>query len=259
MRTHSYIIFLGVFLPVAATAGTDPQKSIDLIRQASEKSDIFELSSFVIKADVRLDNFGKPLNGTYTLFWNNPGQWREEIILPGYSEIRVGGKNVVYLKRTTPYFPYQVFRLRTTLGFGPTEEGTGFSNVEPRKGEAIKKIREQKLPRGKATCAELASEAKSIREVCVDQVTGTIRRDRKNLLDSDWAVVGSKQFPRSMSLVENSRRIVDVHISEFKMGEPQSDANFEPPPGAVSRVGCMNPIVGGIPIESNRSIRQSKK
>jgi hypothetical protein len=37
-------------------------------------------------------------------------QWREEITLPGYSEIQVAGKGVVYLKRNAAFMPSGVFQ-----------------------------------------------------------------------------------------------------------------------------------------------------
>ena len=48
-----------------------------------------------MKASLKLDNHGHPVEGTYSLLWNGRDQWREEINLPGYSEIQVAGKDDV--------------------------------------------------------------------------------------------------------------------------------------------------------------------
>jgi hypothetical protein len=127
MRIRGYFFLVLLALAPRFTAATDLQPGIDLIEQASAKSNIFELPSFVMKADIRLDNFGKPVNGAYALVWNGPDQWREEISIPGYSEVQVGAKGVIYSKRNTDYFSYQIFRLRSALGFGTAARDAGFS------------------------------------------------------------------------------------------------------------------------------------
>ena len=68
------------------------QDAVALIQEAEARTDIFALPTFVMKADLRLDNQGKPIEGKYLLLWNGPDHWREEISVPGYRQIQVGGK-----------------------------------------------------------------------------------------------------------------------------------------------------------------------
>src|SRR6202162_1818009 len=58
----------------------------DLVEQAELNTNIFELPSFQMKASVRVENKGKPVDGSYILLWNGPDQWREGMILHRYSE-----------------------------------------------------------------------------------------------------------------------------------------------------------------------------
>jgi hypothetical protein len=83
---------------------------------------------------------------------------------------------------------------------------------------------------------------KYIRKVCVDQTTGTIRRDHKRFHDSAFAPIDSKLFPHSMSLLEEGKAVVEVHITELKTGEPVDASVFQPSDGASSKAGCINPV-----------------
>jgi hypothetical protein len=132
-------LLLAVLIATDAWAAAVAQRGRTLIEAASSKSNIFELSSFRLAARVTIDNFGKLLDGTYSLLWNGPDQWREEISFPGYSQIQVGNKGMVYIKRNLDHIPYRVSQLHSTLGFGWR------FNPGPWTGEEIKKIRNEKV------------------------------------------------------------------------------------------------------------------
>jgi hypothetical protein len=90
----------------------------DLLAEADSKANIFELPPFEMKASVRIDNQGKPLDGSYVLLWNSPEQWREEISFPGYSQVKIGGKGVISLKRPTDFIPLRIAQLDRALSYG---------------------------------------------------------------------------------------------------------------------------------------------
>jgi len=75
-----------------AIASDNPsQDGKDLIEKAADKMNIFALPYFEMKANVRiLDNQEKRLEGTYSLLWNGPDKWREEINFAGYTELQLG-------------------------------------------------------------------------------------------------------------------------------------------------------------------------
>jgi hypothetical protein len=81
---------------VRVFAGDSNQSAADLIQQAISKMNIFDLPAFEMKAHVQVLNQGKPLEGSYSLLWNGPDQWREEITFPGYSEIQVEQNGTVF-------------------------------------------------------------------------------------------------------------------------------------------------------------------
>jgi TonB family protein len=228
----AYLVLL-VAMPAIASSD-DVSRGKALIERAQEKTNIFALPSFRMKANVRIDNFGKPLDGTYSLLWNGPDQWREEIAFPGYSETQVASKGVVNLKRSTDYLPYQIYQLHFTLGF------SSWLNSTPQGSEEIKKIRDEKAGGQRITCIEIANEEKHTHQVCIDPATGLLNRSKQNVIQSDFLPVGSKVFPRSMARVQDGKTEVDIHVTGLDAGVAQAPGLFEPPPGAVSRPGCLN-------------------
>ena len=250
MRAYSFcmatrlLLICSLLFSLAApvAAGTDPQRAIDLIEQASDKSNIFELPSFRMAADVTIDNFGKPVSGKYVLLWNGPEQWREEISLPGYSEVEIGAKGVVFLKRTTDYMPYQIFKLHQALGFGVGAWVDGFFSLGPQAKERPKRIHDQKIAGKKSTCIEIQTAMTYAREVCIDQTTGLINRAHGGITDSEPIPLGTKVFPSSIVYRQENRVLVEVHVTELKTGEHFQAAAFDPPAGTTSRPGCMNPV-----------------
>lgn len=232
---------LGATLAVAATSPSESGSA--LIEEASTKMNIFDLPSFRMDATVRIANQGKPLDGTYSLLWNGPEQWREEITFPGYSEVQVGRKGMVYTKRTTTVMPYAIFQVRSTIGVSPKGSGSGsFLRLGPREHETIKKVHKEKVGNSKADCVEFVSDQKSMREACVDEATGMITREKQGFVDTELTPVATKVFPRSMVLVENQKPVVELHITDFQVGEPLASALFEPPTDAVSTPWCMNAV-----------------
>ena len=208
----------------------------DLVEQA-EIRNVFGLPSFEMKASVRIDNKGQPLDGSYILLWNGPEQWREEISLPGYSEVKVGGKGVVSLKRSTDFMPLQLNPLYQTLSYGRAL-ATGPE-------ETVKQVHHRNVNGVKVGCAEIAEQQyhTTLREVCVDLSTGALVR-QPPLLDREMMPIGAKLFPRFLSYVEKGKPLAEVQVTELKTTEQLPSSGFEPPVGAVSKPGCMSPNTG---------------
>ena len=213
----------------------------ELVEQAEAKTNIFALPSFQMKASVRIDNKGIPLDGSYMLLWNGPGQWREDLSFPGYSEIQVGGKGVVFIKRTAEVLPLRIDQLRSTLGYGSgATHPLSLIHVAPGPGETVKKVRDRKVDGSQAACVEIADHENHAREICVDKATGGIIRQQP-FVDKGTIAIAGKLFPGSLSYIESGKRLVEIQITELKTTESLTSSAFEPPSGAVSKPGCMNP------------------
>ena len=87
-RPMLLVFFVALIASASAFAGSEKAiRAEQMLQEAIARNDIRELPSFEMKASLKLDNHGHPVEGTYSLLWNGHAQWREEINLPGYSEI----------------------------------------------------------------------------------------------------------------------------------------------------------------------------
>lgn len=244
MKCCLLVVLLLVSANTLLASDKAKQEGKELVEQAEAKADIFALSSFEMKATVRIDSKGKPLDGSYLFLWNGPGQWREEIILPGYSEVQVGGSGVVSLKRSTDVIPLRIDQLHSALGYGSgTPHPRSFFHLTPGPDETIKKIHDQKINGSKAACVEIADRENHTRNVCVDESTGVLIRQRP-FLDKETIAIAGKLFPRFLSYVEDGKSVVEIQVTELKTTEQLPSSAFEPPSGAVAKAGCMNPSPG---------------
>jgi TonB family protein len=137
--------------------------------------------------------------------------------------------------------------LHSALGYSSQESSldqSSFFNRAPRPSVAVKEVHERTIDGAKAECVEIIASEKLTREVCVDQTTGTLLREKRLFLDGGLTPIGSKLFPRSMALIEDGRSVAEVQITEFKTGEELPASLFDPLAGAISRAGCMNPVPG---------------
>jgi hypothetical protein len=238
MRRMKVITLLIVLLStmLANASSDDVSRGKVLIEHAQEKSNIFALPSFRMSASVRIDSFGKPLEGTYSLLWNGPDQWREEIVFPGYNEVQVGGKGVVYVQRSVDHVPYAVSQFRSSLGFVLR------ANPGPWAKEQIKKVRDRKIKGQRITCVEVVSGGGDTREICINPVTGLLNRAREGVDESEVQPIAGKLFPHVITFVNKDKKEVEVHISELWTGEALAASLFQVPANAVARPGCMNAV-----------------
>jgi hypothetical protein len=220
---------------ILGAANMVTQEDKDLPGQAEKKADIFELPSFEMKANVRIINKGQPLDGSYVFLWNGPDQWREEINLPGYSEVHVGGKGVVFNKPSSDFMLFEIRYLRSALDYG--------RRIALGPKDTFKRVHDRNVNGVKVKCALIADQENHNRDVCVDALTGALVRQTP-FLDRELTPVGAKLFPRFLSYVENGKSLAEVQVTELKTTEPSPPSAFEPPAGAVSNPGCWNPDGG---------------
>lgn len=248
MKRWIYLITFGILFGPFLHASDDAkqQEAVARMEQAVSKTNIFDLPSFAMKADVHIDNHEKKMDGTYQLLWNGPDQWREEINLPGYSEVQIGGKGTVWLQRSTDFIPFAVYNLRQALGFGSSAASPQSMllvrlSLTPR--ETIKKITKKKEHGNKLTCFEIADEQKYPSEICVDEGSGTIVRASSYYTDADLQPIGGKVFPRRLSIHLGNKAVAEVTITELSTPAQFSPGTFTPPAGVSAQAGCMNPTL----------------
>jgi TonB family protein len=222
------------------------EEAIKKIEQAVAKTNIFELPSFVMKADVQIASQGKIEDGTYQLLWNGPDQWREDIRFPNYTEVQVGGKGTVWIQRSTDFYPLLIYELHSALGFGSGEASSGYpsgslvqSVLTPK--DTIKKVRERKEHGEKQTCIEFEDEAKRSAETCVNENTNTLVRGPWYVEKDIQPVGGGRVYPRLLAFVEDGKTVAKVSVTEFTAPVQFQANSFTPPAGVSPSAGCMNP------------------
>ncbi len=220
---------------VSPLAASDKARGMDLLERANAESNLRELPSFQMKAGVKIENKGQQLEGTYTLLWNGPDQWREELTVPGYTEVLVGGKDVVSTKRNSDFTPLRIYQLHNVLGYG--------GSLLPSPRERVKDIHHRSVNGAKVECVEIVGDENWSREVCLDPSSGAVVREAP-FADRDLMPVGTKMFPRYLSQVDHGKTVAEVNVTELKTTDPFPASAFDPPAGAVSKPGCANPVPG---------------
>jgi TonB family protein len=231
---------------LCASDSADSQQAVRRIEQAVSKTNIFELTSFQMKANVQIENQGKRLDGHYQLLWNGPDQWREEIAFPGYTEVQVGGKGIVWIQRNTAFFPLRIWNLHAAFGFGSgagsgPDLGGSFVHSGLTAKDTIKKVHSRKEDGDQLTCIEIEDERKLRSDICVNDATDVMVRN-SSYKDRDFQPIGGKLFPRFLSFVENGKEVASIDIIELTTPGQFSPGSFTPPSGVTPRAGCMNPV-----------------
>ena len=247
MNRYILLAIVGVFLsPPPRTPDTSGQPdAIKKLEEAVSKTNIFELPSFQMKAALQVDNAGKLVDGSYRLLWNGPERWREEINLPGYTELQVGGKGIVWIQRSPDVFPLRIWQVHVALGFGSAAGADAglygsFVQLGLHPNDKVKKLHSRKQHGERLTCEEIEDEQKRSSEICVNDSTGTLFRG-PSYEDGDFQAVGTKVFPRFLGFVENGKTVAKVKVNELIASDQFAPDAFIPPTGVQAQPGCMNP------------------
>ena len=235
MNRYILLAIVGILLsPLSNASDTSEQRdAIKKLEQAVSKTNIFDLPSFQMKAAVQIDNAGNQLDGSYRLLWNGPEQWREEITFPGYTELQVGGKGIVWIQRSTDFVPLRIYQLHAALGFGSVAgEDAGHSGSFVQLGlsrnDRFKKLHSRKEHGEKLTCVETENELNSSSEICVNDSTGTLFRG-SSYADGDFKTVGAKVFPRFLGFVDKGKTVAKITVNEFIASDQFPPNAFIPP------------------------------
>ncbi len=96
------------------------QTGRELLQQAKQLTEIRagNAPSFRLTARVEVyDEKGGKKEGTYSLFWNSPTIWREQITFPDYSQTRLARIDKLLISRDPPSPSEQAYRVGKLLDF----------------------------------------------------------------------------------------------------------------------------------------------
>jgi TonB family protein len=248
MKCCLYLLTVGIlygpFLGGSDTA--KQQEAIARLEEAVSKTNIFELPSFAMRAEVHVENHGKMMDGTYELLWNGPDQWKERTSLPGYSEVQIGGKGAVWLQRSPDLIRFPIHNLQQALGFSSSvgsPQSMSLVQLGLTPNDTIKKTNKRKDHGDKLTCFEIENEQKYRPEICINEGSGIIARATPYYSDADLQPVGGRVFPRHLSIHHGNETVAEVNITELSTPAQFAPETFTPPTGVVPQAGCMNPTM----------------
>lgn len=247
MYKYVLLALVGALLTQVSNAldTSEQRDALKKLEEAVSKTNVFDLRSFQLKATTQIEVEGKPLDGTYRLLWNGPEQWREELTFPGYTELQVGGKGIVWRQRSTDFIPLRIYQLHSALGFGSAlgmnaAHSRSFVQLGLTANDRIQKLHSRKARGDQLTCVETENELKAKSEICINDSTGTLFRGA-SYEDGDFQPVGTKIFPRFLSFVDKGETVAKVKVNEFITSDQFPPNAFVPPVGILGEPGCMNP------------------
>jgi TonB family protein len=250
MRTCCRFLIMAVvatrfFFLQAFPKDNKEQEAAELEEKAKRVMDLRSPGSppFRLMEDVRVwTKEGKGVNGSYTLLWVGPDQWRDELTLPGYHEIRVGGQQFIWRLRSRPAWTEAAARawLAVSLSYK-------LGQVKPDRG--IRRIYETKAGEATAKCISAQPSQSYGAEECFDAGQGflvhTSARDLTGTRStelSDYTDLGGHFLPRQRRDFRKGKLVAEADVREASLLREVDPAIFSPPAGAVRVPHCENPV-----------------
>ncbi len=224
---------IAILVVAIQSASQGPPESLALLQRALEKSElrVGEAAPFRLIAEIQTRAAdSKPQTGKYELVWISPERWREDIIVSGVKETRIGGPGKVWR------FPG---RSPETEGISMRARELAFrEKLEAGAGDKISSPKERRVEGARLLCLKV-KRAFEI-EYCFDSTSGLLVRSKSGprwVEFLDYKPAGNKLFPQRV--VEGGREVVRILAIETNI---QPDASlFDLPPGVAAEPGCQYP------------------
>ena len=192
---------------------------------------------------------GKPVEGTYDLWWESPARWRVEIA--------AGGSSGVVMQRAGSRWDrlsdvQQLIDLRFDTAW---TIGTGLLLYE---GERVGKVERQQLEGVAADCfflnrpgkpVEVAGEIFSLppfrREICLDAMGGLPLLKKEDYAGrefeyGDYVAVGLRRVPEKLRYALNGKSLLEAAIDSLDALENADEKLFDPPQDSPSFTWCAD-------------------
>jgi len=264
--------FLFLVLQQTSTAQEGPREPTEWIKRGSGVGNIQQANTrpFKLHAKMRiLAGKEQMAEGTFDFVWNSPSQWREQLQLPGYPRLRLGGEHKYWLQRSVPFEILRVDQLDHLLDFS--------SKSRVGSHEKIGKMQNKKENGLVRTCVDLnPSSGTGRRSLCFDPVSGVlvVEEDSQPQVPTifqafqitrseysdfhDWA---GHQYPYTMVGFAGKTPAVELHVEELSSAESNDPSLFQHADSAEEWNTCDSPDEAAVlvqqspkyPEESHRS------
>ncbi|HEV8423443.1 MAG TPA: energy transducer TonB [Chthoniobacterales bacterium] len=221
-----------------------------LLRKAEQLSDIRKAgSAFHLQAKVTLFGAGdQHVDGTLNLWWISATKWREELRLPGYVRVRVGGDHKYWVQRNAPFEISIVERIDELVNIA--------ARLLVRSDEHIGDPR-RKTENGTARdCVDITRNPTDSRALCFDAASGALVLDERSqpglppIIQSietsrieyaDYQAWQGHLYPHAATAYSGTAEAIQVHVDLLGPVNITDLKAFDPPSGAQEWDVCDAP------------------
>lgn len=246
--------FIWLLFSVATNlpAKSDAGEASDLLQKAADLSDLRASGGqpFELSADIEIPAArGQPFRGSYRLLWLSESKWREEITLPGYTRIRVGGAGRYWQKRSTDFEVFTIYQLSETLDF--------VSHLRSRIQQVSPKVKRERDHEQQLQCVVHEIDREHLpdkkEEFCFDASQGMLAAEKwpngssdatlgpTAALFSDYVKVFDKLIPKKIMIVAGREPVVVFSVDKVSSPAKINEPDFIPPQGSQPWETCPNP------------------
>ena len=229
-------------LTISITCAASGPQPLPLVQRAAEVANIraTEVGPFRLRARVHVNrevvvNRDQPIDADYLLIWAAPDQWREEISSGKDRAIRIGGRNTVSVNNDSE----QAQVIRSVLR---SLDVPVVLYVRP--GQSLSSVKDRNHGGNKLECLWRAEQSGSKSELCFDQVTGVLVKDKsgdKTTEFSKFAEFKGKQFPRLVTTFVGKKIYDVIEVDELTGIFPDSSL-FSVETQSKTMPGCEHPV-----------------
>jgi TonB family protein len=215
-----------------------------LIESALDKVNIWGAGTlpFRLQAGIEVHPEGKGADdyrGTLVLSWFAPGEWRETITLPEFTQVRIASKGSLSTVRTGNRGGIRALTIVDMIDM--RRYWTVFAD------ESVIGARTRRVEGGEERCLEVKHHVLLSRELCVDP-TSTLPAALPHAGDTgdsieygDYVGWRDKQIPRSIRSFETGRVAIELKVESVSSNGASADSQLSRPPEGILWESCDNP------------------
>lgn len=248
MKFSKTILTLGALLLLScqsAVTADKKQEGVALLSHASQLTNFEGGDSSPFRLRIKwatLSNRSGPVGGRYGLLWVSQDQWREEITFSDFAQVKIGGKDRVWTKRSLSFRPRPVGQVLTLV------ESLGTLSVKS--DETVTKVFSRSQAGSTLRCVDLQNHNQNKRTLCFS-ASGELATLHPSGAEvsyqySDYASFGSRSFPRKMVVVESKTPLIEAQVEELVNESGNISEMFRAPAGSVEQPSCANPTGGEV-------------
>jgi hypothetical protein len=195
-----------------------------------------------LRAEFSLKNGGF-MEANYDLVWLRPDWWREEVKLPGFTDVAIAQDRVLWRKRNTEYVPMMEWLLMSLVR---ADRAGALSDRE-----SVTGIRDREEAGHRLACVESRRDLFDVRERCFDATTGllTVRQDRffdRVYEYHDWATLGVRRFPQKIRVLQFSKQVAELQLVQIEHVDPGQVRSFTVAEDAKQELWCADMSPAGV-------------